>query len=147
MSLLRNFVIRGPEQAQSLHTFLKNNAAAMAERGEPLEVRVSVYKERATDEQRSLIWVINEQIAEQAWIGGRRYDAETWHEHAKREHLPAETAKGIKKWRHLPDGTRALAMGTQHLNRAEKSEYIEKLLAWAATDLGVQIQILETAQG
>ncbi len=143
MSLLRSFVLHGPDQAQRLHSFLKQNASAMAERGEPLEVRVSVFKAKATDEQRALIWLVNGQIAEQAWVRGRQYDAETWHEHAKRELLPEKTAKGKAKWRFLPDGSRALALSTEDLNRSEKSLYIDQLIAWATTELGVQVEILE----
>ncbi len=58
--------------------------------------------------------------------------------------LPDETSRGVKKWRYLPNGDRDLAMSTENLNRAEKSIYIEKLMAWAATDLNVEIRLLDT---
>lgn len=140
LSLSRTFVIRNAENAKALHQFLKQNAAAMAEQGEPLEVRVSVWKPRASDAQHNLIWVINEQIAQQAWIRGRRYDAETWHEQAKRELLPDETKKGVKKWRTLANGDRVLNMSTTHLDREEKTAYIDALLAFAAS-IGVTVEI------
>ncbi|MEY4952512.1 MAG: hypothetical protein RL299_936 [Pseudomonadota bacterium] len=136
----RVFVLRGPEQARLLHQFLKSNAKTMADQGQPLEVRVSVWKPKATDEQRSLIWVINEQIAQQAWVAGRCFDAETWHEQMKRELLPEQTSRGVQKWRVLSNGERLLGMSTENLNRAEKSDYIDALLARAA-DLGVEVRI------
>lgn len=136
----RVFILRGPDQARLLHQFLKANAAAMAEQGQPLEVRVSVWKPKATDAQRAIIWIINDQIAEQAWVGGRRYDAECWHEQAKRELLPDVTSRGVEKWRILSNGERLLHMSTENLNRAEKSAYIDALLAFAA-DLGVEVHI------
>lgn len=139
-ALSRVFVLRTADQAALLHAFLKQNAAAMAEQGQPLEVRVSVWKPRATDAQRALIWVINQQIAEQAWIRGRQFDAETWHEHCKRELLPEETKRGVKKWRVLPNGDRELSMSTENLDREEKTAYIDAQLALAAS-LGVTVDI------
>jgi hypothetical protein len=139
-ALARTFVIRGPENAATLHAFLKQNAASMAEQGQPLEVRVTVWKPRASDEQRALIWVINEQIAQQAWIGGRRFDAETWHEQCKRELLPEESKRGVQKWRVLANGERVLHMSTENLDRHEKSEYLQALLAFAGS-LGVDVAI------
>ena len=139
----KTFVLRGPEQWKLLSAFVKANAAAMVEQGTPLAVKVYEYAAKASDEQRSLIWVILGQVADQAWVGGRQFDAETWHEHAKRLLLPDETAKGKKKWRILPDGTRALAMGTEDLDRKEKTVYIDSLLAWAAAELGIDIHIKE----
>lgn len=138
----RVFVLRSADHARLLHQFLKANAAAMAEQGQPLEVSVRVWKPKATDEQRALIWIINEQIAQQAWVGGRRYDAECWHEKAKQDLLPEETSRGVPKWKILPNDRRVLNMSTENLNRAEKSAYIDALLAFAA-DLGVEVHIEE----
>lgn len=145
-ALSRTFVLRSEEQAKALHAFLKQNASAMAEQGQPLEVHVSVWKPRATDAQRALIWIINDQIAQQAWVRGRRFDAETWHEHAKRELLPEETKRGVKKWRVLPNGDRELSMSTENLDREEKTAYIDALLAFAAS-LGVTVQIEDHHRG
>lgn len=139
-TLSRTFVLRNADNAKALHNFLKQNAAAMSDQGQPLEVKVTVWKPQASDAQRSLIWVINEQIAQQAWVRGRKFDAETWHEHAKRELLPEKNARGIEKWRVLANGERCLHMSTESLNREEKAEYIDKLLAFAGS-LGVTVEI------
>ena len=139
----KTFVLHSAAQWNLLSAFVKANAAAMAEQGTPLAVRVYEYAAKASDEQRALIWIVMGQIADQAWVKGRQFDAETWHEHAKRLLLPEETAKGKKKWRVLPDGTRALAMGTEDLSRKEKTVYIDSLLAWAAAELGIDIHIKE----
>ena len=140
----KTYVLRSADQWNLLAAFVKANAAAMVEQGTPLAVRVYEYAPKASDEQRALIWVVMGQVADQAWIGGRQFDAETWHEHAKRLLLPEESAKGKKKWRVLPDGSRALAMGTEDLDRKEKTAYIDSLLAWAAAELGLDIHIKET---
>ena len=141
----KTFVLRGEEQWNLLAAFVKANAAAMVEQGTPLAVRVYEYASKASDEQRALIWVVMAQVADQAWIGGRQFDAETLHEHAKRLLLPEETAKGKKKWCVLPNGERALAIGTEDLDRKEKTAYIDALMAWAAAELGINIHIKETA--
>ena len=140
----KTFVLRGAEQWNLLAAFVKANAAAMVEQGTPLAVRVYEYAAKASDEQRSLIWIINEQIAKQAWIRGQQFDAETIHEYAKQLFLPDENANGKKKWRFLPNGDRALLMGTEDLSRKEKTAYIDSLLAWAAAELGIDIHIKET---
>jgi hypothetical protein len=140
-TLARTFVLHGPSQAKQLHAFLKQNAAAMAEQGRPLEVRVSVYKAKRSTDQNALMWALLQQIADQAWIGGRHFDAEVWHEHFKRELLPDETARGVKKWRVLPSGHRELFMGTSDLDVAEFSAYLDALQAKAATDLGVTFDL------
>lgn len=139
-TLSRTFVLRGPDQKRLLFNFLKENADTMAEQGKPLEVRVTIWKPKATDPQRALIWIINQQVADQAWVQGRRFSAECWHEQIKRELLPDETRKGVPKWNFLPNGERELNMSTEDLDREEKTLYIEKYLARAA-ELGVEVHI------
>lgn len=141
MSLARTFVIRGPEQAKLLHAFLKQNAAAMAQQGQPLEVRVCVYKAKRSNDQNALMWAVLGEIAAQAWVAGRQYDAEVWNVWAKRELLPEETARGVKKWRHLPNGERELFMSTTDLDVSEMSAYIDQLQAKAASELGVTFEL------
>lgn len=136
-ALARTFILREPQHAQSLIAFLKSNAGPMAQQGQPLEVRVCVYKAKRSTEQNSLMWALLQQIADQAWVGGRRYEPEVWNVHMKRELLPEETARGVKKWRHLPSGERELFMSTTDLDVSEMSTYVEKLQAKAAVELGV----------
>lgn len=136
-TLARTFILRTQDHAQACWAFIKSNAAAMAEQGQPLEVRVSVYKAKRSTEQNALMWVLLTQIADQAWVAGRQFAAEVWAEHFKRELLPEETARGVKKWKFLPNGERVLAMSTSNLNVSEFSTYLEKLQAKAAVELGV----------
>lgn len=138
MSFLRTFVLHGPEQAKLLHAFLKSNAATMAQRGDPLEVRVTIYRARRSNSQLALMWLRLQQIADQAWVQGQQFDAEVWNVHCKRELLPEETARGVKKWRVMPNGERELFMSTSDLDVSEMSLYIDKLTAYAASELGVE---------
>lgn len=139
----RVFVLWGEQQAAALHAFLKQNAKAMADQKLPLEVSVSVHRPKASDQQRAAMWLVYQQIAEQAWVAGRQFDAETWHLHCKREFLPEETSRGVQKWRLLPNDERELSMSTEQLNKAEKSEYLSKVMAFAAS-LGVEVVLQDT---
>lgn len=141
MTLSRTFILRTKVQEEALSAFLRSNAEQMAAQGRPLEVSVREWKPRASDAQRALIWIVNQQIADQAWVGGKQFSAETWHEHCKRAHLPDKTSRGVEKWRYLPTGERVLNMSTEHLDRSEKTAYIEALMAFAAS-LGVEVEIL-----
>jgi len=136
----RNFVIRNADNARALWNFIKENAAAMIEQGRFIAVRVYEWKPQATDAQRALIWIINQQMEEKAWIKAKRYEADIWHEQFKREFLPDETRKGVKKWLVLPNGERSLHMSTEDLDREEKSTYIDQCIAYAAS-IGVEIVI------
>jgi len=140
MTLARTFILRSPEHAQSLMAFVRSNARELADQGTPLQVRVSIYRRSRSTEQNALMWVRLTQIAEQAWVGGKQFSAEAWHEHFKRELLPEETASGVSKWRDLPRGGRELAMSTTDLNVAEFGDYLTALEAYAASELGVTLK-------
>lgn len=132
-------VLRSDADAQALHVVLKSNRAPMAEAGTPLQVTVTIYRATRKQEQNSLYWVILGQIAEQAWVAGRRFDAETWHVHCKRNFLPEKNERGADKWRLLPNGDRELVMSSTDLNVSEFSTYLNEVQAYAATELGVQL--------
>ena len=141
MTLSRTFILRTKVQEDALSAFLRSNAAQMATQGRPLEVTVREWKPKASDAQRALIWIVNQQIADQAWIGGRQFSADAWHEHCKRALLPERTSRGVEKWRYLPTGERVLNMSTENLDRSEKTAYLEALMAFAAS-LGVEVEVL-----
>jgi len=140
----RVFVFRSPAQIEACGKLIRSGAVELEKLNRLLAARVYEYKANATDEQRALIWVINDQIAEQVKPRGQSFSAEAWHEQLKRELLPETTARGGVKWKFLPDGSRILAMGTEELDRSEKTAYIDALLAHAANEYGLTIKILET---
>lgn len=135
----RTFILSGDGPAQMLYAFLKQNRQQMAESGRPLAVRVFEHRAKRSDEQNALHWVWLQQIAEQAAVAGRKFDADVWNQHMKEQLLPEETAAGKRKWLELPSGERRLVLSTSDLNVAEMSEYMEKLSAYAATELGVAL--------
>lgn len=138
-SISRTFILDGDGPANALWAFLRNNWKAMASEGKPLAIRVSQHRASRSNEQNSLMWRWLTQIDEQAYVGGRRFDAEVWNQHAKEKLLPEETASGKRKWKHMPDGSRRLVLSTSDLNVEEMTAYLDHLAAYAATELGVTL--------
>lgn len=83
-------------------------------------------------------------IAEQAWVNGRQFSAEVWHEHFKREYLPEdddpelpELAKeGYRKWDIDPAGNRVLVGSTTQLLKRGFALYLQQVEA-AGAGIGV----------
>ena len=81
-------------------------------------------------------------IAEQAWVQGRQYTAEVWHEQFKREYLPEayddELCKAhYRKWDVTPKGDRVLVASTTQLTVRGFALYLQAVEAFGAS-LGVQ---------
>lgn len=137
----RLFIAREAQHVESMIAFIRQNWAAMAQDGQPMAGRFSVYRKDRVAEQNDLMWRWLRQIEQHGWIGGRQYKADpVWHELAKRELLPESCAKIPQKWATLPSGDQVLMMGTSDLNTKEMSDYLDRLGAWAANDLGIELQ-------
>ena len=109
----------------------------------PLEVLIrEPVKARGMD-QNALMWVGPlADIAAQAWVQGRQFSAEVWHEHFKRMYLPEEfdpelTKEGYRKWDYTPTGERVLIGSTTQLTKRGFSQYLEQIEADGA-GMGVQ---------
>ena len=108
----------------------------------PIEMILREEVKARKPDQNSLMWVGPlADIAEQAYVGGRTYSAEVWHEHFKREYLPEQfdeelTKEGYVKWAQLPNGDRALIGSTTQLTVKGFAMYLQQVEAYAA-GLGV----------
>ncbi len=83
-------------------------------------------------------------IEMQAYVNGRTYSAEVWHEHFKRELLPEDfdplqCKDGYQKWDYTPAGERVLIGSTTQLTPRGFANYLHKLEAYAVSELGVQL--------
>ena len=126
----RIFILREDRHAQALYAFLKANWKAMAEKGQPLVLEIRPEGARRSKDQNRHYWQVLSQIATQAWINGKNYPAEIWHEAAKRKFLPLID---------LPGGG-SIAASTTGLKVKEFAEYVAHVEAWAAQELGVQFE-------
>jgi len=127
--LQRTFTLRNSENLGSLIAFLKANARACSDQGKPLSVTVQEYKSKRSVEQNKLLWRLLNEIAESAWIGGKQFSPEAWHEMFKLKFIGAEET---------PDG-RLIGISTTTLDVSEFTEYIDKISAYAATELGIEL--------
>ena len=74
------------------------------------------------------------QIAEQAVVNGKQYDAEVWHELMKKKFI------GLVE---LPDGS-VIGQSSRDLSTTQFSEFCEQVEAYAATSLGVTFYDLDS---
>ena len=106
---------------------------------EPVKVR--------KDTQNALMWSGTlADIARQAWVDGRQYSDEIWHEHCKRQYLPEEDDPdlhelvkdpcGYRKWDYTPSCDRVCVGSTTELTVKGFSVYLDQVYAFGAS-LGV----------
>lgn len=112
----------------------------------PLEILIREEKKTRRLDQNALMWVGPlADIADQAWVEGRRFSAEVWHEHFKREYLPEDddpergdlTKDGYRKYDVTPAGERVLVGSTTQLTVKGFARYLTQVEAEGAS-LGVQ---------
>jgi hypothetical protein len=127
--LSRTFILRDKTHAEHLWNLLRNNWQAMADAGKPLAVTVQEHKAKRSVEQNRLYWQRLNEIAENAWIDGKRFSAEAWHEFFKIRFIGCEE---------LPRGG-TVGISTTTLCVADFSDYIGKVEAYATTELGIEL--------
>lgn len=109
----------------------------------PLEVVIrEPVKARGLDQNAAMWAGPLVDIAAQAWVHGRQYSADVWHEFYKREYLPEEfnpelTKENYRKWDYTPDGERVLIGSTTQLTRKGFTQYLTQVEAHGAS-MGVQ---------
>lgn len=128
--MLKVFVIREQRILVNAIRFLEANWEAMARAGKCLVLEIKEEKAKRSNEANRYYWQLLHQIEEQAWIEGRQYKSEVWHECAKRRFL------GLID---LPGGGH-MAQSTTTLSTREFAEYVEQVTVWAATELAVQFE-------
>lgn len=109
----------------------------------PLEVVIREQVKARKPDQNALMWAGPlRDMAEQAYIEGRSFSAEVWHEFLKRELLPEDfdqelCKEGYRKWDFDPSGARVLVGSTTQLTIKGMAQYITQLEAFGA-NLGVE---------
>ena len=119
------------DNKRPLMATIYNNLGAWLEANAELEVCIRPYNSKRSIEQNRRLWKIYGELADKAWVNGRRYSAETWHEYCKGVLLGFD----IKA---MPDGTEVkMPISTTTLNTAEMTDYQNQLQSWAATEFGI----------
>lgn len=117
----------------------------------PLEFVVREQVKARTPDQNARMWAGPlRDIEAQAYIGGRTYRAEVWHEQFKKEYLPenddpdlqflAKDHEKYVKWDITPGGDRVCIGSTTQLSPRGFAEYMDKIYAYGAS-IGVQFSL------
>ena len=134
-ALYREFPLRNPTVWLALVAFVKANAAACMDRGRPLRVIVTEDEKKRNTEQNRRLWgYLYKTIAEQAWVDGKQFSKEVWHEHFARMF-------GVCEEMILPDGeiiTRRKS--TTEMTVGEFADFMTQIEVYAAQELGVEWQ-------
>ena len=129
-----------PDQAKAcishqIEPFCKSMWANGIER---LTVTVEPEEDSKTVQQGRFLWgVVYHEIAHQAKIDGVRYTSDAWHELFKRMYLPRRKTKSHVAGRRRPVVSTTLGT-TKGLSIKKMSTFIEQVLAYGATELGVE---------
>lgn len=133
--LYREFTLRNGGVWAAVVAFVKANAPSFAGRGEPLRLIVTAEERQRNTQQNRFYWgAVLRAIAEQAWVEGRQFDKDAWHEYFARKF-------GVSDELVLPDGeiiTRRKS--TTQMSVGEFSTYLEQIQAYATSELGVVLE-------
>lgn len=141
----RKILVVSPAQLNTAVAVLKT---VPVDASNPIEIRIGEQVKGRNKDQNALMWAGPlRDIANQAYVNGKTYSADVWHEHFKREFLPEEadtelTREGYQKWRYLPSGERILKASTGDLTTKGFSIYLDQIYAYGAS-LGVQFGVSE----
>lgn len=132
----REFLLRSDIQVATLLALIPH---LPLDADHPLSVRIGEQiKVRGLDQNGYYFMRIGE-IAEQAWIDGKQFSKEAWHEYAKKNIMPEEiiTKDGEvrSKWEPTPDGDMSV-ISTTRLEKGCFAEYTTAVEAFGA-GLGV----------
>ena len=131
--MMRLFILRERRHLDALMAFIAGNWEAMAAAGKPMAVELAEEKKKRSLAQNRRYWQILNQISDQAYIEGRQYSQECFHEVAKRKFIGCLD---------LPGGG-TIGMSTTDLSTGEFKTYCDQVEAWAASELGCQFVEME----
>lgn len=143
----RTIYLRAEQQRETLLALVRN---LPLDADKPLQVTIEEHRPARKLDQNALMWAGPlKDISGQAYLEGRRYTAEVWHEFLKREFLPDEfdpeqCRGGYTKWAVDPSGSRVLIGSTTQLTVRGMAIYIQQVEAFGA-NLGVQFHERSTA--
>jgi hypothetical protein len=134
-ALYREFTLKNGGVWNAVVAFIKANAPTFADKGEPLRLIVTAEERQRNAQQNRFYWgAVLKQISEAAWVDGKQYDKDTWHEFFARKY-------GVLDELTLPDGeiiTRRKS--TTQMSVGEFSEYLDAVQSYAGETLGVQFE-------
>lgn len=132
-ALYKEFTLRNGSVWNLLVAFVKANAPGCADKGQPLRVIVTAEERKRNEVQNRFYWgAVLRDISAQAWVDGKQFDKDTWHEYFARMY-------GVLDELTLPDGEIVtLRKSTTKMSVGEFSTYLNAIQAYAAGQLCVE---------
>lgn len=136
----RRMLLRGPEQVERAIALLRT---VPLDDAKPLELLVREEVKARKLDQQALMWLGPlADLAEQAWLQGRQYAVEVWHEFCKKEFLPEDfdpdlCLENYRKWDIDPAGDRVLVGSTTMLTIKGMAQHITQIHSLGGS-LGVE---------
>jgi hypothetical protein len=136
-ALYKEFVLRDGGIWNLLVAFVKANAPSFAEKGTPLRVIITEEEVDRLDAQIAFYFgVVIKTIADQAWVGGKQFSKEAWHEELAKMFLP--TKEIITPSGEIILKRSSVARGQISIKKMAK--YTTEVQAYASTELAVEFQ-------
>lgn len=133
-----NVIVSTREGAHKVANAVYERARQLIADGRRVRIRAEEAEDTRSLQQSRFYWgVVLAEISEQARIGGDRWSAEAWHEYGKRTYLGYEFKRITIAGRKRKAVSKQLR-STTRLSVRRMSEYLEKIMAFAVTDLGVR---------
>lgn len=139
-TLNREFILDNPERWEIAQRFIEANRIAFALRNNPLRLIVTSAESKRNAEQNKYYWRgVLQQIEEQAWVDGKQFKKEVWHEFFAKKF-------GYYDEMSMPDGEIILRRkSTTEYKVREFADYTTSVTAYGAQELGVRFYLNEEA--
>lgn len=137
--ILNRIELHNEEQAKAAMRAAWPWAREQLRQGRPLVAEYRLLDDAITNAQRGYLHaVVLTEIAAHARVGGRQFDMKTWKEHFRSEFLGFE----VVTWVNPITGRktrRRVRKSTEDLGVRGMANYIDRVCAFAATELGVTV--------
>jgi len=138
--ILNRVELHSPDQARAVlkaHTLPW--VGQQLEQGRQLVAEFRLLDDDITDKQRAYLHaVVLAEIALYARPGGQQFPMKVWKEHFRKEWLGFKTVTNINPITGRKHRTR-VRVSTEDLGITAMAKYIDRIIAFAATELGVQV--------
>ncbi|WAL81335.1 recombination protein NinB [Pandoraea sp. XJJ-1] len=130
-ALYREFCVDRRGVLPSIVAFVKANALACFERGEPIRLIVTSDEKKRNSQQNRKLHAMLQEIADNAWWNGRQYPMEFWKEYYRRRFL--------LKDEYVIDGGEIIQVywSTADMSVGHFAELIQRIEVEAARDFGI----------
>ena len=135
-------IVANREDAHRVMTAGYGLAKQLLLAGKPVHIKVEPHEEDRTLRQNAFYWgCVLPAVSSQAMIDGQRWTVDAWHELFRRQFLGYEVKRVTVAGRKKKLVIRRLR-STKDLKIRAFGDYLDKLQAFAVTDLGVRFPVL-----